>query len=166
MFSGYGSAYCNWKENAPRQTQIPNPQGQQDSWLHHFRDELSPPESCSTPCNSEGCKDANNRGGTTVLWGQVFESVWTQLLRVPLELPWCLLSPCLHAVPIPRAHPSSWGGLSAGAIQCLDKRRSVLLKAEASGPRDGQLCSMGTIFTAAYIASFLSASLSQILFKK
>ena len=84
---------------------------------------------------------------------------------MPLELPWCLLSPCLHAVPIPRARPSSWGGLSAGASQCLDKRRSIPLKAKASGPRDGELCSMGSIFTAAYSASFLSASLSQILLK-
>lgn len=33
--------------------QIPDPQGQQDQRLHHFGDKLSPPKSCSTPCNSD-----------------------------------------------------------------------------------------------------------------
>lgn len=142
----------------------PDPQGQQDQSLHDFGDKLSPPRSCSTPRNSEVWKDVNSCGGITVLWGQVSESVWTQLLWVPPKLPWCLLSPCLHAVPIPRAHPRSWGGLSAGAVQCLGKRRFVPLKAKVSSARDGKLCSMGSICTAAHSASFLSASLSQILF--
>lgn len=145
--------------------QIPDPQGQQDQRLHHFGDKLSPPKSCSTPCNSEVYKDINSCGGITVLWGQVSEPVWTRLPCVPPELPWCLLSPCLHAIPIPRSHPRSWGGLSAGVVQCLGKRRLIPLKAEVSSSRDGKLCSMGSFCTAAYSASFLSASLSQILFK-
>jgi len=45
------------------------------------------------------------------------------------------------------------------------RRRSVPLKAKASGPRDGELCSVGSIFAPAYSVSFLSASLSQILLK-
>lgn len=124
-------------------------------------DKPSPPKSCSALCNSEVYKDINSCGGIAVLWGQVSESVWTRLLCVPPELPWCL-----HvSMPSPSQDLRSWGGLSAGAVQCLGKRRLVPLKAKVSSSRDGELCSMGSICTAADSASFLSASLSQILLK-
>lgn len=125
-----------------------------------LRDKPSPPKSCSALCNSEVYKDINSCGGIAVLWGQVSESVWTRLLCVPPELLWCL-----HVVPIPRSHPRSWAGLSAGAVQCLGKRRLVPLKAKVSSSRDGELCSTGSICTAADSTSFLSASPSQVLLK-
>lgn len=158
---------CMLQQQAKRTkaAQISNPQGQQDQRLQHFGDKPSPPKSCLTPCNSEVYKDVNSCGGITVHWGQVSVSVWSQLLCVPPELLWCLLSPCLYAVPIPRAHPRSWGGLSAEAVRCSGESRLVPLKARMSSSGDGELCSMGSICTAAYSASFLSASLSQILLK-
>lgn len=148
MFSGDGVPYCNWKENAPMQSKIHRGNKTRGSTILGT--------SCSTACSSEGHKDSTSHSGTIVLWGQIVESIWTQLLCVPLELLQCLLSPSLHAFPIRRAHPSSWRRFSAGAIQCLDKRRLVPLKAKASGPADGKLCSMSAIFTAAYTVHHFS----------
>lgn len=67
--------------------------------------------------------------------------------------------------PYPKSSPQELEWVAAGAVQCLGESRLVPLKAKMSSSGDGELRSTGSVCTAAYSASFLSASLSQILLK-
>lgn len=158
MFSGYGFGYCNWKENAPRQSQIHRGNKTKGSIILGTR--------CPLLSLVQPHATLEDTKMPTTMVGQLFSGV-KFLNQSGLSSCACLSNCrgacCLHVF----TQSSSQDLTPVAGVGCLlglisVKRKSVPLKAKASGPRDGELCSMGSIFTA---ASFCSASLSQIIFK-